>query len=50
MPCDPDIERHIDAVQEFADAGADELYIQQIGHDEEEFFEVYSGDDLPKFA
>jgi G6PDH family F420-dependent oxidoreductase len=43
-------ERHIAAVQEYADAGADELYIQQIGDDQEAFFEAYSRDVLPKFA
>jgi G6PDH family F420-dependent oxidoreductase len=50
VPCGPDIERHIAAVQEYADAGADELYIQQIGDDQEAFFEAYSRDVLPKFA
>jgi G6PDH family F420-dependent oxidoreductase len=50
VPCGPDIERHIAAVQEYADAGADELYIQQIGDDQEAFFEAYSRDVLPRFA
>jgi G6PDH family F420-dependent oxidoreductase len=31
VPCGPDMERHLAAMQEFADAGVDELYIQQIG-------------------
>jgi G6PDH family F420-dependent oxidoreductase len=50
VPCGPDIERHVAAVQEYADAGADELYIQQIGSDQEAFFEAYSRDVLPRFA
>jgi G6PDH family F420-dependent oxidoreductase len=52
VPCGPDIERHVAAVQEYADAGAgaDELYIQQIGPDQEAFFEAYARDVLPKFA
>jgi G6PDH family F420-dependent oxidoreductase len=50
VPCGPDIERHIANVQEFADAGVDELYIQQIGDDQESFFEAYARDVLPRFA
>jgi G6PDH family F420-dependent oxidoreductase len=50
VPCGPDLDRHIANVQEFADAGADELYIQQIGGDQEAFFEAYSRDVLPRFG
>ena len=47
VPCGPDLDRHREAIQEFADAGVDELYIQQIGGGEE-FFEVYSREVLPR--
>ena len=49
VPCGPDLDRHIEAVQEFADAGVDELYVQQIGGGDE-FFEVYGREVLPRFA
>jgi alkanesulfonate monooxygenase SsuD/methylene tetrahydromethanopterin reductase-like flavin-dependent oxidoreductase (luciferase family) len=31
------------------DAGSDELYIQQIGPDQERFFEIYANEMLPHF-
>jgi G6PDH family F420-dependent oxidoreductase len=49
VPCGPDLDRHVEAIQEFADAGVDELYIQQIGGGQE-FFDVYAREVLPKFA
>ena len=49
LPCGPDIERHVEALQEYADAGVDELYVQQIGGGEE-FFEAYAREVLPRFS
>jgi G6PDH family F420-dependent oxidoreductase len=49
VPCGPDLDRHRQAIQEYADAGADELYVQQIGGGDE-FFEVYAREVLPRFA
>jgi G6PDH family F420-dependent oxidoreductase len=46
--CGPDIERHVSALQEYADAGFDELYVNQIGPDQDAFFEVYSEHVLPR--
>ena len=40
-PCGPDVERHVQAIQEYVDAGFDELYVQQIGPDQDAFFEAY---------
>jgi G6PDH family F420-dependent oxidoreductase len=48
VPCGPDIDRHVAAVQEYADAGVDELYVQQIGGGHEEFFRVYAREVLPR--
>jgi G6PDH family F420-dependent oxidoreductase len=48
-PCGPDIDRHLESIQEFADAGVDELYVQQIGGNHDEFFRAYSKEILPKF-
>jgi G6PDH family F420-dependent oxidoreductase len=49
VPCGPDLERHVAALQEYADAGVDELYVQQIGGGHEAFFEAYARDVLPRF-
>ena len=49
VPCGPDLDRHREAIQEFADAGVDKLYIQQIGRGRNEFFEVYAREVLPRF-
>jgi len=50
VPCGPDLDRHAAAIQEFADAGVDELYVQQIGAGHEEFFDVYAREVLPRFG
>jgi G6PDH family F420-dependent oxidoreductase len=50
VPCGPDLELHIKAIEEYRDAGFDELYIQQIGSRQERFFEVYADEILPRFA
>ena len=49
VPCGPDIDAHRRALQEFADAGFDELFVQQIGARHEEFFAVYAREVLPRF-
>ena len=41
VPCGPDVERHVGAIKEYADAGFDELYVNQIGPDQDAFFEAY---------
>jgi G6PDH family F420-dependent oxidoreductase len=41
-PCGPAVERHVRAVNEFVKAGYDEIYLQQIGPDQEAFFEFWS--------
>ena len=50
VPCGPDVDRHLQAIQAYADAGFDELYIQQIGGEQERFFELYAQEILPCFA
>ena len=49
VPCGPDLERHFESLQEYADAGVDELYVQQIGGGQE-FFEAYAREVLPRFS
>jgi G6PDH family F420-dependent oxidoreductase len=49
VPCGPDIDAHIAAVKAYEDAGFDELYIQQVGADQEGFFAAFSEHVLPQF-
>jgi G6PDH family F420-dependent oxidoreductase len=49
VPCGPDLARHIEAIDEFAEAGFDELYVGQIGDEQEPFFEAYAREVLPRF-
>ena len=50
MPCGPDLDEHVQAIQEYADAGVDELFIQQIGSEHDDFFRVFRDEVLPRFA
>jgi G6PDH family F420-dependent oxidoreductase len=50
VPCGPDTDRIVATFQEFADAGYDELYVQQIGPRQEEFIGVLEREVLPRLA
>ena len=41
VPCGPDLDRHVEAFEEYAEAGVDELFVQNIGPYQDEFFEAY---------
>jgi hypothetical protein len=47
VPCGPDIDAHLAAIQAYADAGFDELYVNQIGPDQDAFFDAYREQVLP---
>jgi len=47
IPCGPDPERYAKKVKEFAKAGFDELYVQQIGPSQQEFFEFWAKEVVP---
>jgi hypothetical protein len=49
VPCGPDVDRIVETLQAFADAGFDELYVQQIGDRQQEFFDLLKRDVLPQF-
>ncbi|MFB9902628.1 TIGR03557 family F420-dependent LLM class oxidoreductase [Allokutzneria oryzae] len=49
VPCGPDPEKHVAALQEYVDAGYDEVYVQQIGPRQDEFFKAWSAHVLPRF-
>jgi G6PDH family F420-dependent oxidoreductase len=50
VPCGPDIDRHVAALQQYADAGVDELFVQQIGPEQDAFFDEWADAVLPHFA
>jgi G6PDH family F420-dependent oxidoreductase len=47
VPCGPDTGRIVANLREFADAGFDELYVQQIGERQAEFFDVLAREIVP---
>ncbi len=49
VPCGPALEKHLQAIGRYQDAGFDQLYIQQIGPDQDGFFETYAREVLPRF-
>jgi G6PDH family F420-dependent oxidoreductase len=49
-PLGPDPQVHIDAIQEYVDAGFDEVYVAQVGPDQRGFLDFYAKEVLPHFA
>lgn len=50
IACGPDIDLHLERVQAYADAGVDELYVQQVGGGHDAFFAAYAEHVLPRFG
>jgi G6PDH family F420-dependent oxidoreductase len=50
VPCGPDLDRHLEALREYEQAGFDELYVNQIGPDQAAFFTAYGEHILPRFS
>jgi G6PDH family F420-dependent oxidoreductase len=48
VPCGPDPEKHVAAIRAFVDAGYDEVYVNQIGDDQEGFLKFMTGEVLPR--
>jgi G6PDH family F420-dependent oxidoreductase len=48
VPCGPDVDRHVEAIKAYEDAGFDELYVNQIGPEQDAFFETYREHVLPR--
>jgi hypothetical protein len=48
VACGPGPQRHLDLVGNYIDAGFDEVYVQQIGPDQEAFFEGWASEVLPQ--
>jgi G6PDH family F420-dependent oxidoreductase len=49
LPLGPDLDEHIESIEEYAKAGVDELFVQQIGGGHDAFFEAYAEHVLPRF-
>lgn len=47
--CGPDPAKHLEKLQQTAEAGYDHIYIHQVGPDQEGFFRFYHQEVLPKF-
>ena len=50
IPCGPDVDKIVEAVQQYADAGFDRLYINQIGPQQAEFFSMFARELEPVLA
>jgi G6PDH family F420-dependent oxidoreductase len=48
-PCGDDVDEHVAMLQAYADAGVDEVFVHQIGPDQDAFFEAYANEVLPRF-
>jgi G6PDH family F420-dependent oxidoreductase len=48
VPCGPDLEAHLAAIRAYDEAGFDELYVNQIGPEQEPFFAAYRDQVLPR--
>lgn len=48
VTCGPDPERHVEAITNYLEAGFDEVYINQIGPDQEGFFHFYERELRPR--
>ena len=42
LPCGPDPQPYVEAIRRYAATGFDEIYLQQIGPDQDEFFTFYA--------
>jgi coenzyme F420-dependent glucose-6-phosphate dehydrogenase len=48
--CSSDPRKHIEAIQEYIDAGFDHVYVHQVGPEQEPFINFYQKSVLPEFA
>jgi G6PDH family F420-dependent oxidoreductase len=47
IPCGPDPRRHLEAIQKFADAGVDELYVAPVGSHYRDMITLYAREVIP---
>jgi coenzyme F420-dependent glucose-6-phosphate dehydrogenase len=48
--CGPDLARHLEGIQQLADAGFDHVYVHQVGPDQDGFFDYYAREVLQAAA
>jgi G6PDH family F420-dependent oxidoreductase len=48
VPCGPDVDKHLEAIRAYEEAGFDELYVNQIGPEQDAFFAAYREHVLPR--
>jgi G6PDH family F420-dependent oxidoreductase len=48
VTCGPDVDRHVEKIKAYEKAGFDELYVNQIGPEQDAFFEAYREEVLPR--
>ena len=48
-PVGPDLDEHYESLKAYADAGVDELFVQQIGPDQDRFFSEWAPEILKRF-
>ncbi|HXR31825.1 MAG TPA: TIGR03557 family F420-dependent LLM class oxidoreductase [Solirubrobacterales bacterium] len=48
--CGPDPQRHVEAIEEYIEAGYDHVYVHQVGPDQDGFFEFYARQVLPQLS
>jgi G6PDH family F420-dependent oxidoreductase len=48
IPLGPDVDRHVDGIKEFLDAGYTHVYVHQLGPDQDGFLSFYEREVLPK--
>jgi G6PDH family F420-dependent oxidoreductase len=49
-PVGPDLDTHVASLRQYADAGVDELFVQQIGPEQDAFFGEWARTVLPQFG
>lgn len=47
VPCGPDVKGYLDRIREFSDVGFDEIYLQQLGPDQDGFFNFFAAEIAP---
>lgn len=50
VACGPDPERHLELIQKYVDAGFDEIYVAQMGPDQEAFLRFWEKELAPSFG
>ena len=50
VTCGPEVDRHVEIIRKYIDAGYDHVYVHQIGPDQHGFFRFYEKDVLPQIS